>query len=104
MSGGSIRHEDIRHQRRSISVRPYSSLSSLSLFFVLTMGYASECFAGKHPPSTPSFSPFLSSAPSSFAALQPVSPSLALSDTSVLSPTVSTAARYLLPHCGYSAR
>src|SRR6266545_7802303 len=42
MSGGSIRHEDIRHQRRSISVRPYSSLSSLSLFFVLTMGYASE--------------------------------------------------------------
>src|SRR6266568_8474682 len=41
MRGGSIRHEDIRHQRRSISVRPYSSLSSLSLFFVLTMGYAS---------------------------------------------------------------
>jgi hypothetical protein len=42
MSGGSIRHWDIRPQRRSISVRTSSRLFSLSLFFVLTMGYASQ--------------------------------------------------------------
>src|SRR5438270_13776441 len=41
MSGGNIRHWDIRLQRQSISVRTYSSLSYFSLIFVLTMGYAS---------------------------------------------------------------
>ena len=42
MSGDSIRRWDIKHQRQCISVRTYSSLSSLSLFFVLTMGYVSD--------------------------------------------------------------
>src|SRR5205807_368083 len=44
MSGGNIRHWDIRLQRQSISVRTYSSLSYFSLIFVLTMGYASVGF------------------------------------------------------------
>jgi hypothetical protein len=35
MSGGSIRHWDIRHQQQYISVRTYGSLSSLLLFICL---------------------------------------------------------------------
>jgi hypothetical protein len=40
-SGGSLRPWAIRPQRQCIPVRTYSSLSSFSLFFVLTTGYAS---------------------------------------------------------------
>ena len=42
-SGGSLRQWTTEHQRRYMVVRPSSRLSAFSLFFVLTMGYASKC-------------------------------------------------------------